>query len=214
MPLIHIPAQAMTKAFCLLAQTPAPAGRFHLNDATLKNCIWSVLILVGAWILSSVLKRAFHVLAPHFGLPPLGLRPMRLLIRYSVLVVALVLILKIWGLDMLNMLAAVFAMVAIGFVAVWSILSNFLCTLCLVLMKPFSIGDEVEFPGDGVSGTVVDLTLMFTLLRGAEGEFYQIPNNLFFQKILKRKVGAKSVELRHQLWQSEPAKADTAAVGK
>ena len=35
-------------------------------------------------------------------------------------------------------------MVAIGFIAVWSILSNVLCSLMLIMHRSFRIGDDIE----------------------------------------------------------------------
>jgi len=97
--------------------------------------------------------------------------------------------------------------VAIGFVAVWSVLSNFLCTFVLIIFKPFSVGDDLEIPVDSIKGKVVDLTLVFTILRGENGELYHIPNNMFFQKVFRIRQGKKSVDLDVQLHQPKPIDA-------
>jgi hypothetical protein len=80
------------------------------------------------------------------------------------------------------MLAPVVGMVAIGFVAVWSVLSNALCTLIILVDRPFEVGDELEFAGEPVQGKVADLNFIYTTLRAADGSCLQIPNNLFLQK--------------------------------
>jgi len=82
------------------------------------------------------------------------------------------------------------ALVAIGFVAVWSVLSNALCSLLLVLFRPFDLDDFVEFPGEEIQGRVKDLNILYTILETADGALYQVPNNVFFQKTIKRIPGA------------------------
>lgn len=87
-----------------------------------------------------------------------------------------------------TVISAMVAMIAIGFVAVWSVLSNILCTLMLLIFRPFRVGDEVEIVDPamtaGLSGVVRNINLMFTTLRTSnDGEVIdtQIPNNLFFK---------------------------------
>jgi small-conductance mechanosensitive channel len=178
-----------------------------LNNELIGNLVFSLVILVGAFALFFGLKRAFQFAAQRANLPVLAFRPLRLAIRYTVLLVAASLILKRFGYNVDTLLAVigtVLGLVAIGFVAVWSVLSNFLCTFVLILFKPFSIGDELEIPGDSVAGKVVDLTLIFTTLRNPTGEYIQVPNNIFFQKIFKRRAGQKAIDLGDQLRQEQP----------
>lgn len=86
-----------------------------------------------------------------------------------------------------SMLVAMLSLVAIGFVAMWSILSHMLASILLVIFRPFEVGDCVEIVGDDpVLGEVTDLNPVYTTLRTADGGTLQIPNNLFFQKVLKR----------------------------
>jgi small-conductance mechanosensitive channel len=97
---------------------------------------------------------------------------------------------------------AVMAMVAIGFIAVWSILSNVLSTFLILLYRPFRIGDQIRVPSDGLEGKVVDLNLMFTTLKNENDGFIQIPNNQFFQKAICRiQTDEKEVSLYDQLIQ-------------
>ena len=65
-------------------------------------------------------------------------------------------------------------------------LSNALCTVLLLVFKPFRIGDRVELPAEGIAGPAVALNLAYTILRDDAGHLIQIPNNLFFQKVVRR----------------------------
>lgn len=113
------------------------------------------------------------------------------------------------------LVSTLLAMVAIGFVALWSVLSNLLCTLMLVIFHPFRIGDEIEIidPAmtQGVGGRVRNINLIFTVVDAPAGEnqggdqgkeiTLHIPNNLFFQKILRRKKGRQTHGLGEQVFE-------------
>jgi small-conductance mechanosensitive channel len=69
----------------------------------------------------------------------------------------------------------------------WSILSHMLASILIVIFRPFEVGDSVEIVGDDpVRGEVMDLNPVYTTLRAEDGGTLQVPNNLFFQKALKR----------------------------
>ena len=95
--------------------------------------------------------------------------------------------------SIISSLLAVSAMVAIGFIAVWSVLSNLLCSVLLVIFRPFQIGDEIEitepFGGSALRGKVLKFNVMYTTLLETMGDnevTTNIPNNVFFQKAIRR----------------------------
>ncbi len=102
----------------------------------------------------------------------------------------------------------VFAMVAIGFVAVWSVLSNTLCSLILMVVRPFRVGDTIGFPPDDFRGKVVNFNMIFTTLETDEGLLLQVPNNTFFQRPIMRKKGSWQIGLQDQLYESANATAE------
>ena len=82
-------------------------------------------------------------------------------------------------------------MAAVVFFAAWSVLSNIFCTLLIFTTRPFRLHDHVELleSGDkpGLKGQVVDINLIYTTLREeADGQVLQVPNNLFFQRVVRR----------------------------
>jgi small-conductance mechanosensitive channel len=177
---------------------------FSLDQSTLVRLIETAVILVVAFALFFGLRGRILQFAQWAGLPRLAFAPVRLLLRYTILVVALALILSLWGFQIgtiLALIGSVLGLVAIGFVAVWSVLSNFLCTFVLVVFKPFSVGDELELPADNVRGRVSDLSLIFTTLQVSGDETVVIPNNTFFQKIFKRRLGTNTTGLADRLRQ-------------
>jgi small-conductance mechanosensitive channel len=98
--------------------------------------------------------------------------------------------LLILGIDLQGLwstLVGALSLIAIGFVAMWSILSHMLASMLIVVFRPFGVGDRVEVVGDDpVVGEVTDLNPVYTTLRADDGGTLQVPNNLFFQKVLKR----------------------------
>lgn len=83
-------------------------------------------------------------------------------------------------------LASVITLVILGFFAVWCILSNIVAGLILVISRPFDIGDEIVLIPENLQGTVKNITVMFLLLEDSEGNAISIPNNLIFQRIVKK----------------------------
>jgi small-conductance mechanosensitive channel len=84
-------------------------------------------------------------------------------------------------------------MIAVGFIAVWSVLSNLLCSILLVIFRPFQLGDEIEITepvgGSSLRGKVMKFNVMYTtLLEDIDGDKVttNIPNNIFFQKAIRR----------------------------
>lgn len=136
--------------------------------------------------------------------------------RWTLALLVFLFLLQQFGIKISTIVTSLFAiatLIAIGFIATWSVLSNFLCSFLLMVFSPFRIGDEIEIcevvGGDGLRGRVVDFNMMYTsiLEEGEQPEekraLIRIPNNTFFQKGVKRWKGAerKSIE-KHLLKKS------------
>jgi len=130
--------------------------------------------------------------------------------RWVLVIVVVLLTLQQLGVHISGLwatLLGVGAMVAIGFVAVWSVLSNALCALLLMIYRPFGIGEDIEIieatGGSGLRGTVTAFNMFNTSLREqlAEGEHavVQVPNNTFFQKTIRRHGGGQESLVTHLL---------------
>ena len=170
--------------------------------------IQTFIILGAACLVFVVIRRALLTLTKRANVPKLAFNPIIVVLRFVTFIVAAIMVAKVFGYDgsgILGGLMAVAGLVAIGFVAVWSVLSNMLCTFVLIIFNPFSVGDELEIPAENIAGTVVDVSLIFTTLSHKDGAMIQIPNNMFFQKVFTRRRGRKSIDLQTQLVQDKPA---------
>lgn len=108
--------------------------------------------------------------------------------RAFVLLFAVLGLISIWG-EVKNVwvfATSVVGIIAIGFFAVWSMLSNIVAGFFLFVADPFRIEDEIVILPEGIQGMVIDLKLMFVVLRDKNGDILHIPNNFLFQRVVKR----------------------------
>lgn len=86
-----------------------------------------------------------------------------------------------------------------AFFAVWSVLSNLFCAVLIFTIGPFRLGDRVEVleaaDKPGAKGRVIAINLLYTTLQedaeAGSGALVQIPNSLFFQKVVRRWRGTE-----------------------
>lgn len=167
-----------------------------------------ILIIVGCFLLNLIIGRALLLLARRTHLSESDVMPVKQILRWLVRVAGCVLILNVFGFELGGVWAVastILGLVAIGFVAVWSLISHTTATFLLLFLRPFQVGDDIEFPGEQVRGRVIDLNLFFTTLIDHRGRLQQVPNNLFFQKTLTRVRNASSITLAFQLNNPLPA---------
>jgi small-conductance mechanosensitive channel len=97
-------------------------------------------------------------------------------------------VLNVWGVGLGGVwavLVSLITVIGVGFLATWTMISNFTANFFLVLWRPFYFGQTVEILPENLKGRVTDRNLMFTTLREDSGSLLQIPNNLFFQKMFR-----------------------------
>lgn len=151
----------------------------------IRNIVATILIVGVALVVSMLLARAFDALESRAKLSKALLLPLRLIGRYALVFVTLLLVLSTYGVPIGNFwtfISTLLGLIAIGFVAVWSMLSNVSATFLLLIFQPFRVGDYVRLIGDEAKGVVIDITFMFTTIRSHSGDVYRVPNNIFFQK--------------------------------
>lgn len=145
--------------------------------------------------LSSLLGRFINGLTAQGHLQPPMRRRLQIGRRWLAALIVPLPLLQATGLveDAWTLVTTILAAVAIGFFGVWSLLSNATSALLLLTFRPFRVGDHVDLvePSNGTTftGHVEDMNLMFTTIKEARPEggksLLQIPNNLFFQKIVR-----------------------------
>jgi len=186
-----------------LEQLDLPGKLPKILSQSVSALIVAVLVLIAY----SVVSRALATLERKKKLSPKTIVLLKRIARWVFFPVLVLLVLQQFGVmdNVWALITAALAMVAIGFVAVWSVLSNGFCSVILMVVRPFEVGDTIDVPSDNLRGKVIDFNLMFTTLRDDEGHLIQIPNNLFFQKAVRRQVGQSTVSLDEQADREVPA---------
>ncbi len=186
--------------------------------------ILSILAMIAVgYVAYALLRRVLNALVENDYLPQ-PLQPvLQGTARWLVLILVVLMCLQQTGVHMVAFWAgfvSVVALIAVGFIAVWSVLSNILCALLLVLFDLFRIGDEIEIieatGGKGLRGTVVNLNVLYTSLQetqddGAPDGVTHVPNNIFFQKTLRRWRGTHTRHLQTSLFRQPSTSSGNAS---
>jgi small-conductance mechanosensitive channel len=162
-------------------------------------CLGILVIIALGVLIYTLIRHSLHLLVQTQHLSEPILLPLLGFIRGTVVVVVILASLHQAGIQVTSVWAGVIsaaAMLAGGFVALSSVMSNLLCTVLLLVFMPFRIGDEIEIidatkPGGGLRGRVVDLNPFYasiqnTMDNGDRTSVVRVPNNVFFQKTVRR----------------------------
>lgn len=133
--------------------------------------------------------------------------PLRGLAKWFIIFLVVLVILRQLGVSLIVILTSVsgiLMLVAIGFVAVWSVLSNVSCSFLLLVFPPFKFGDTIEIKDPdkdlGMKGKVIGLNLFYTTLATVDNDdnetLIRVPNNLFFQRVIICHSGENTEKLR------------------
>ena len=108
-------------------------------------------------------------------------------------VITALLILQVWGVGMggvWTLMVSVATIIGVGFLATWTLISNFTASFFIAFWRPFHLGQIVEILPENLKGRVVDRNMMFTVLREESGDVIAVPN-IFFFLILFRVIDAR-----------------------
>lgn len=157
-----------------------------LKDPLVQAIVVLAIIVGGGALVIGFCLRTVSMAGHRLGMPALAERPIKSIIFWLGVLVIFAAVLRQFNVDIITPLTAVLGLIAIGFFAVWSVLSHITATFILVLTRAFTVDDHIEFMGDPVKGRVKSLNTIYTVLEDAEGGVIYIPNNLFFQKMFRR----------------------------
>ena len=102
-------------------------------------------------------------------------------------------ILFIWGVkqsELMYFITSLLTVLGIAFFAQWSIISNITTSLIIFFNHPVKIGDTISIIDKefDTEGKVNDIGIFFLIIQTEVGELITIPNNVFIQKMIKKKV--------------------------
>ncbi|BAH39999.1 MAG TPA: mechanosensitive ion channel family protein [Gemmatimonas aurantiaca] len=167
-----------------------------------------LLIVFIAWLLRRAVQRLIRRVNEAYDLPPHALPGARRVAGILINGAALLLILERLGVSGTVLWTAFSGFAAVGavaFFAAWSVLSNIFCTMLIFSTNQFRINDHIEVLENGekpgFKGRVIDINLIYTTLEEltadstATATVLQIPNNMFFQRAVRRWRGTETPPL-------------------
>lgn len=156
----------------------------HLNTV---QWLLSFLIVAIVIILRSFVRKKLNNLLVQYGYEPHRAILTRRVLNFGIYLSAMVALMSIWGASVENIwiyFSSILAVIAVGFFATWSILSNIVAGLLIYTSNPFRIGSTIKFFDRDIKAKVKDINLLYTELEDEEGTT-QIPNSVFFQQSFK-----------------------------
>jgi small conductance mechanosensitive channel len=132
----------------------------------------ALLILIAGWVIGSWTSKRVHKIP---RLDPMLATFLGGLVKYIILAVAVVMVLGQFGVQTASLLAVLGAAgLAIG-LALQGTLSNVAAGVMLLILRPFKVGDYIQFNGNG--GTVISLGLFTTELATPDNIAIFAPNS-------------------------------------
>ncbi|MGZ5803784.1 MAG: mechanosensitive ion channel domain-containing protein [Xanthobacteraceae bacterium] len=161
----------------------------HLDfTAGLKTAAILLVALTAVVVVNSVLQTRVRALATRFKWNFHILQIVRRAVTAVLVILALFLLLDVWGVGLTGLWTLVVGsvtVIGVGFLATWAMVSNVTANFFIAIWRPFFLGDTVEVLPENLKGRVVEINLMFTVLREEGGAAVMVPNNLFFQKMFR-----------------------------
>ena len=147
----------------------------------IRDVLIAALIL-GSGVLIALLIRANMRRSLSQRLPPYVYKPLENITFYSIIFAATIAALKPFGIDLGSLLVAGgLASIVIG-LAAQNTLSDVISGLFLLVEQPIRVGDPVEL--EGITGEVIDIRVLSTLIRTWDGHLVRIPNKRVFDDVI------------------------------
>ncbi|WP_051213513.1 mechanosensitive ion channel family protein [Maritalea myrionectae] len=138
--------------------------------------IVAIIVIIVGWFASGWLSSAIIRVLPHNKAFDETIAPMiSQIVRYLVLIIAIVIALSELGVQTASILAVLGAAGLAIALALQGTLSNIAAGVMLLWLRPFNVGDYVE--ADGINGIVKQVGLFATRMRTLDGKFLFAPNS-------------------------------------
>jgi small-conductance mechanosensitive channel len=172
----------------------------------MKLFLTSGVPAIAVIILGLVVERVLSVVISRTGrkrqLPHGHVQLTKNITRWIIVMVVAVVIAAIFGVTVTNLWTAISAfviMMAVGFFAAWSFLSNILATLVILVLRPFSMGDRITILPEDLTGEIVNIGIIFSRLQVDDGDVINMPNNTFMTRFLKLSATSQPDEVKAKI---------------
>lgn len=149
-----------------------------------QNSLLTIVVFIVASIVSKIVRRGVHKAAEKLsGGDEIVSRLLSQVAYYAVYLVALVIILDLFGVNTASLVALLGATgLAIG-LALKDTLSNIAAGIMILFLKPIKKGEFVEF--SSYSGKVTDIGLFTSVFETADGLYISSPNSVVWGSTIR-----------------------------
>jgi len=165
------------------------ASGLEIIDRAIFVGVPVIVAIVTAIIAERMSSSVLSKFAATRQLPQSALHLMKTFVRWIIIIIVVLGVASIIGISLESLWVAVSAIIAmslVGFFASWSLLSNTLAALVIMIWRPFEVGDRIEILPDKIVGEVTDINLMFSRVTTEDGEVVNVPNNTFLSRYVKQ----------------------------
>ncbi|MHB1678114.1 MAG: mechanosensitive ion channel domain-containing protein [Sulfuriferula sp.] len=163
----------------------------------LKKLFTSILLILGyvivTRILNNLIAHLHNLLKKHRPVSsPVSSSYSAIFLRvmhWTLGLLLLVLLLRAWGADvsvLWTTFVGMLTVIGVGLLATWTMVSNVTARFFIWFWQPARLGQRIEIFPENLCGRVVEENLMFTELCQDDGQVIVIPNNLLFQRVIRR----------------------------
>lgn len=150
------------------------------NSPFILSVGYNLLLVIAVFIVASIVSNAVKKSIRNSGKRIKRMDPTLIplfagIAGYAVYIVAVVIVLDIFGVNTNSIVALLGAAgLAIG-LALKDTLSNIASGIMMLILRPFRVGDYITFNGTG--GTVEEISLFTTILKTPDGQYISAPNS-------------------------------------
>ena len=154
--------------------------------------IQSAIIIVIYIIISTVSQFIVKKVGNKFTYTSIRVKIIKKLLNLIYFALFFNIILFIWGVkqsELMYFITSLLTVLGIAFFAQWSIISNITSSLIIFFNHPVKIGDTITIIDKDyeIEGQISDIGIFFVSIRVNDLEKITIPNNVFIQKMVKKK---------------------------
>lgn len=154
----------------------------------IQKAMYSAVAMVTIHLLFHLLKRYAKQTQYKFSIRKSRYFAIKRMLTVISLFLSLVVLLLIWNVDLKHVWVSatgILALIAVAFVAVWSLVGNILAGVIIYFTSPFKIEDSIEIMPDDIQGKVLAINTFYTVLMTEDRNYINVPNTLLFQKYIK-----------------------------
>ncbi|MBV1923407.1 MAG: mechanosensitive ion channel family protein [Flavobacteriaceae bacterium] len=154
--------------------------------------IQTVIIIVSYILISTISQYIVKKVGAKFTYAKPRVKIIKKLFNLIYFVLFFNIILFIWGVkqsELMYFVTSLLTVLGIAFFAQWSIISNITSSLIIFFNHPVKIGDTISIIDKdfNIEGEISDIGIFFLSIKLNGDEKVTIPNNVFIQKMIKKK---------------------------